>query len=264
MSHSQRGPNGGPASSHDVMQASHIQPSIDTAETTRPVDNMQPGHGTMEAPIEIDDKVPQKPQVTLDVSISAASLGSRSAESANADQGSTGPGSSSWNDTKPWTNDDELDDYLAKEMADFPDDEESHKNPPDGQTHETVSAAAADPVPKPIFSSFRDQRPKTNADELSVNEAIRHTYYDLGHKLGWNVVDVAFKDQVREGTIESYGHQYNTLQARYVDTMVGKNFPAITKRKSKKQKKAERDVGFLYVGYPFGPSFSLFQAFYEG
>lgn len=207
----------------------------------------------MEAPIEIDDDIPKKPQAAPDATISAASLESKSAESANADQGSIDPGSGSWNDVKPWGNDDELDDYLAKEMADFPDDEESHEDPPDGQTHETttVSAAAADPIPEPIFSSFRDQRPKTSADELSVNQAIQHTYNDLGNKLGWEAVNAAFAEKVRVATRESYGHQYNTLQARYVDQLVGKNFLATTKRKSKKQKKAERDVGFLYVGNPF-------------
>jgi len=263
ISYTQRAAAGSPASSRNVTRAPHTHPGISTAETTRPVDDLQPGHGTMETPIEIDVEVPQKsalieiddevlrkPQVAPDVNISAASLESKSGESANADQESIEPSIGSWNDVKPWENDDELDDYLAKELADFPDDVEAEETPPDGQTDETTaaSAAAADPIREPIFSNFRDQRPKTVADEIAVNKAIQHTYHDLGHKVAWDVVDAAFAEKVREATTESYGHQYNTLQAIYVDKLVGKDYLATTKRKSKKQKKAERDVGFLYVG----------------
>jgi len=275
ISYTQRAAAGSLASSRNVTRAPHTHPGISTAETTRPVDNLQPGHGTMEMPIEIDVEVPQKSalieidaevlrksKVAPDVKISAASLESKFGESANADQESIEPNIGSWNDVKPWENDDELDDYLAKELADIPDDVEADETPP-GQIDETttVSAAAADPIPEPIFSNFRDQRPKTVADEISVNKAIQHTYHDLGHKVGWDVVNAAFAEKVREATTESYGHQYNTLQARYVDKLVGKDYLATTKRKSKKQKKAEREVGFLYVGYPFQPSFFPLQAF---
>lgn len=263
ISYNPRAPAGSPASSRDVIPASHTPHSIYKAVTTRPVGELQPDHGTMEAPIETDHGVPQKPQAAPNVTKTSASFESESAESANADQESIDPSVGDWNDVKPWKNDDELDDYLAKELADFPDDVGADETPPDGQTDETttVSAVAADPIPEPIFSNFRDQRPKTVADEIAVNKAIQHTYHDLGHKVGWDVVDAAFAEKVRDATTESYGHQYNTLQAIYVDKLVGKDYLATTKRKSKKQKKAERDVGFLYVGYPFRPSFSSFQAF---
>lgn len=262
----------------------HTHPSIYTTGTTRPLNSSQPGHGTMEAPIqigdevlqkpeieadeapiEIDDEAPQKPQNEPNVTDPAANSESKSAQSGNANQEFVDSGIGSWNDVKPWENDDELDDYLAKELADFPDDVEANEAPLDSQTDltTTASAAVADPVPEPIFSNFRDQRPKTVADEIAVNKAIQHTYHDLGHKVGWDVVDAAFAEKVKEATTESYGHQYNTLQAIYVDKLVGKDYLATTKRKSKKQKKAERDVGFLYVGYPFRSSFSPFQAFQE-
>lgn len=244
----ERAPAGNPGPSRNVTPAPHTHPSVYMAETSRPFDISQPGHGTMEAPIEIDDEVPQKPKAIPDVTPYAASLESKSTESANPDQESIDPSIGNWDDVKPWDNDTELDDYLAKELADFPDDEETPENLPDGQTDETaiVSAAAADPVPKPIFANFRDQVPKTYEDEVSVNRAIQHTYNDLSNKVGWEVATAAFAEKIEVATKESYGHQYNTLQARYVDKLVGQNYLASTKRKSKKQKKAERAVEFLY------------------
>lgn len=246
--HTERASAGNPALSRNVAPAPHTHPSVYTAKTSHTIGNSPPGHGTMEAPIEIDDEVSQKPKATPNYTHYAASLESKSTESANPDQESIDPGIGNWDDVKPWDNDTELDNYLAKELADFPDDVETPENLPDGQTNESakVSTAAADPVPKPIFANFRDQVPQTKEDEISVNQAIQHTYNDLSNKVGWEVAAAAFAEKVEVATKESYGHQYNTLQARYVDKLVGQSYLASTKRKSKKQKKAERAVEFLY------------------
>jgi len=292
-----RAPADSSASSRNVTAAPHTHPSVHTAKTTDSVNSLQSGHGSMKAPIDIDagtmeapididagtmevpididagtmeapiniddEEVSRKPQTEPDETVPATDMVSKSAESGNTDQESADSGIGGWNDVRPWGNDDELDDYLAKEMADFPDDVEAGETSSDGQNDESAkaSAAAADPVPLPIYSSFRDQRPEAEADQLAVNQAIQHTYHDLGHKVGWEVVDAAFNEKVKEATVESYGYQYNRLQAIYVDRSVGKDYLAATKKKSKKQKKAERELGYLYeVDGPWKTGFDDWKA----
>ena len=230
--------------------------------------NTQLGPGTKDSPIEIDGRQPEELEIASKALLTTAKPPvSEQSGSETSEKKSVEAVINDWNQDKPYENEDELDKWLASQLDDDP--ETDAQTISDSQTSQAAqsSAAPAAPLPQPIYTSFRDRRPVTSRDQYDVSDAISHTFKDLQNKIGGNF-ELTSTDRPKDGqeyntAVESYGYQYSRLQKFWADHLM-KDIDLSTmktKRKSKKQKQAERKITLLYeVDGPWKTGFNDWKA----
>ena len=224
--------------------------------------------GTKDSPVEIDDPQPEELEIaTTTLLTTAKPPRSEQRRSKTLEKKSAEAIINDWNQDKPYENEDELDSWIASQLDDDP--ETDAQTTSGSQTSQAAhpSSTPAAPLPQPIYTSFRDRRPVTSQDQYDVSDAISHTFKDLQNKIGGNL-ELTSTDKPKGGieyntAVESYGYQYSRLQKFWVDHLM-KDIDLSTmktKRKSKKQKQAERKITLLYeVDGPWKTGFNDWKA----
>ena len=235
---SARAPTGYPSPSDASRQMLQAQTDRSSTGTKAFSHSVQLGQSTTEAPIKIDDLVPPQLHTAPDAPVAAARSVLKPDSSGSSHQESAGAVVDDRNKDKPWENENDMDTWMAKELEGF-----------DEETTEPAATtpAISNPAPAPIFISFRDRRPVTKADVENVHAAMIHTMTDYYNR--YPNSDFSRFDEGKDSSYESFGHQYNRIQLRFASdcqTIETTLSSGKSKRKSKKQKQAERAQEFLY------------------
>ena len=230
--------------------------------------NTHLGPSTKDSPIEIDDPQPEELEIATRASLTTAKPPvSEQRRSEPLEKKSVEAVINDWNQDKPYENEDELDSWIASQLDDDldPDAQTTSDSKTSREAHSPVAPPA--PLPQPIYTGFRDRRPVTSQDQYDVSDAISHTFKDLQNKIGGNF-EFTSTDKPKDGieyntAVESYGYQYSRLQKFWADHLM-KDIDLSTmktKRKSKKQKQAERKITLLYeVDGPWRTGFNDWKA----
>lgn len=145
------------------------------------------------------------------------------------------------NNVTPCTSDARSEGPVFQWLANMPENVGSGETP----SASLVSSPASDTS---NFTNYRNEQPRTEAERRAVMEAIQHTYTDLGLKTNKEIVRMLRRNIGRDanGTlfVESYGQQYDILQAVYFEYMRGSSSGSMNN--SMEQKKAEQAIGYLY------------------